>query len=153
MTDSRNRKSPQQSRRNDQKFALRLPDGMREVISELANEAGRSMNTEIVFALQSHIDGRNTATGDDRAILAKENARLKGELDESREQLSELRSILHARAGAIRFYEHAVKVNAQVILAAKLDLPPALELLLKEWASFEGFFPQDTPDKLIARVE
>lgn len=46
MTDSENRTF------ND-KFMLRLPDGMRERIRAAAAENGRSMNAEIVFRLEA----------------------------------------------------------------------------------------------------
>ncbi|MEQ1964321.1 Arc family DNA-binding protein [Xenorhabdus khoisanae] len=39
------------------KFMLRLPDGMREAIAKRAEENGRSMNSEIVQILQDTIHG------------------------------------------------------------------------------------------------
>ncbi|MCT8353937.1 Arc family DNA-binding protein [Photorhabdus kayaii] len=39
------------------KFMLRLPDGMREAIAERAKENGRSMNSEIVQILQDTLYG------------------------------------------------------------------------------------------------
>lgn len=39
------------------KFMLRLPDGMRDRIAEAARTNGRSMNAEIIYRLQSSLDG------------------------------------------------------------------------------------------------
>lgn len=38
--------------RDSDKFVLRLPDGMRSLIKEVAEENGRSMNAEIVQILK-----------------------------------------------------------------------------------------------------
>ena len=38
------------------KFTLRLPDGMRDAIAERAKRNGRSMNSEIVQILQETLD-------------------------------------------------------------------------------------------------
>ncbi|OWO79295.1 hypothetical protein B5C26_21190 [Photorhabdus luminescens] len=40
------------------KFMLRLPDGMREAIAERAKENGRSMNSEIIQMIQDCLDGK-----------------------------------------------------------------------------------------------
>lgn len=40
--------------RDSDQFALRLPDGMRDKIKASAEENGRSMNAEIVFALERY---------------------------------------------------------------------------------------------------
>ena len=37
------------------KFIVRLPDGMREAIRRLSEANKRSMNAEVVFALQMHL--------------------------------------------------------------------------------------------------
>lgn len=39
------------------KYVLRLPDGMRDKLAELAKKNNRSMNAEIVLILQQAIDG------------------------------------------------------------------------------------------------
>lgn len=44
------------------KYVLRMPDGMRDKITELAKANGRSMNAEIVLILQEAIEGRRTGT-------------------------------------------------------------------------------------------
>ena len=41
-------------------FVLRLPPGMRDRIANIANENARSMNTEIVSALEKHIEDADT---------------------------------------------------------------------------------------------
>lgn len=40
------------------RFNVRMPAGMREEIARIAEENGRSMNSEIVQILQDHIDSR-----------------------------------------------------------------------------------------------
>lgn len=40
--------------RESDKFMLRLPDGMRDRIKKAAQRTGRSMNAEIVAALEEH---------------------------------------------------------------------------------------------------
>lgn len=42
------------------KYVLRMPDGMRDKITEMAKANGRSMNAEIVLILQQALDGRST---------------------------------------------------------------------------------------------
>ncbi|QXF35249.1 DNA-binding protein [Photorhabdus luminescens] len=44
------------------KFMLRLPDGMREAIAERAKENGRSMNSEIVQMIQDCLDRKSQET-------------------------------------------------------------------------------------------
>lgn len=41
------------------KFVLRLPEGMREQIASLADANARSMTQEMVLALRSHLGGRS----------------------------------------------------------------------------------------------
>lgn len=48
-----------ESTQNQDKFVLRLPDGMRDQIKEEAAKAGRSMNAEIIYRLE---DSYNTDT-------------------------------------------------------------------------------------------
>lgn len=47
---------PENSRRAD-KFVVRLPDGMREDVAELARLNKRSMNSEIIAAMANQING------------------------------------------------------------------------------------------------
>lgn len=67
------------SRGSDQ-FPVRLPDGMRAKIKTLAANNGRSMNSEIVYALSAHLAA---ATGEGLANTApaaasSNNAALQG---------------------------------------------------------------------------
>ncbi|ECG5642435.1 TPA: Arc family DNA-binding protein [Salmonella enterica] len=50
--------------RDYDKFMLRFPDGMRDIIAERAKSNGRSMNSEIVQILQDAIDGDKLPTSD-----------------------------------------------------------------------------------------
>jgi hypothetical protein len=45
------------------KFVLRMPDGMREQISQLAKKSHRSMNAEILRRLEKSIDTTNPLNG------------------------------------------------------------------------------------------
>jgi predicted transcriptional regulator len=47
---------------------LRFPDGMRENLAKLATANGRSMNTEIVAALEKHLEGSDKISELDREI-------------------------------------------------------------------------------------
>lgn len=49
--------------RIDDKFALRLPNGLRDRVRVAAREAGRSMNTEIVMTLE-RVYRSEAATGE-----------------------------------------------------------------------------------------
>lgn len=40
---------------NQDKYVLRLPDGMREAVKQLAETNRRSMNAEIIAALEMHL--------------------------------------------------------------------------------------------------
>lgn len=42
------------------RFNVRMPAGMREEIARIAEENGRSMNSEIIQIIQDHIDSRMT---------------------------------------------------------------------------------------------
>ncbi|EPI4879951.1 Arc family DNA-binding protein [Salmonella enterica subsp. enterica serovar Newport] len=50
--------------RDYDKFMLRFPDGMRDIIAERAKSNGRSMNSEIVQILQDAIDGDKIPVSD-----------------------------------------------------------------------------------------
>ncbi|MFM5658990.1 Arc family DNA-binding protein [Aeromonas veronii] len=63
--------------RDSDKFVLRMPDGMRSTIAELAKASGRSMNAEIVHRLQQSIDASftgelNGGPGSSRMIASVE---------------------------------------------------------------------------------
>jgi len=44
--------------RTADKFVVRLPDGMRKRIEDLANDNYTSMNTEIIRAIEAHLEGQ-----------------------------------------------------------------------------------------------
>lgn len=50
-----------QKRTFQDKFMLRLPDGMREQLKEVAHESGRSLNSEIVHRLSNSLGNPNLA--------------------------------------------------------------------------------------------
>jgi plasmid stability protein len=49
--------------RDSDQFMVRLPDGMRKALTELAARNGRSMNAEIVHALAVHFESEDAAPG------------------------------------------------------------------------------------------
>ncbi|SHM48987.1 Arc family DNA-binding protein [Phytopseudomonas punonensis] len=48
--------------RTADKFVVRLPDGMRKRIEDLANDNYTSMNTEIIRAIEAHLEGQARQT-------------------------------------------------------------------------------------------
>ncbi len=44
------------------KFTIRFPEGMRDKIAEIAKKNNRSMNSEIILALEKHIESKNKTT-------------------------------------------------------------------------------------------
>lgn len=59
--------------RNADKFVVRLPDGMRERIAEIAKNNHRSMNSEVIFRLGESI------AADDPAVAGIESDQLSNE--------------------------------------------------------------------------
>ncbi len=49
---------PGYTSRTADKFVIRLPDGMRKAVEELATTNHSSMNTEIILALEAHLEGQ-----------------------------------------------------------------------------------------------
>ena len=80
-----------ETRANSDKFMLRLPDGMREQIKEIADKNGRSMNAEIVEALSVWVDGL--------AFLKIEQ--LDREITHCQERVETLDSIIKAVSGGL----------------------------------------------------
>lgn len=78
------------------KFLLRLPNGMREQISEAAKAAGRSMNAEIISRLQLTFEtpevpaSMRTAGDKERRLLGRRN-----QLDQQLKVLASRRDFLH----------------------------------------------------------
>ncbi len=50
---------PEYNSRTAEKFVIRLPDGMRKAIEELAVANHSSMNTEMVLALEAHLESQS----------------------------------------------------------------------------------------------
>lgn len=68
--------------RDDPKFIVRLPDGMRDRIAEAARANGRSMNAEIVHRLEQSFEQRfiNDTMALEIAVLSDTVQRLNGVL-------------------------------------------------------------------------
>lgn len=62
--------------RTADKFVVRLPDGMRKRIEDLANENYTSMNTEIIRAIEAHLEGQARQS----LLIDALEAKLKSEL-------------------------------------------------------------------------
>ena len=75
---------PDRAPQQGDKYILRLPDGMRAKISELAKANNRSMNAEIVLMLQQAMDARagGTPTIDVEALAEALAPRLAARLRE-----------------------------------------------------------------------
>lgn len=80
----------EENRTLSDKFMLRLPDGMREKIKAAADEAGRSMNAEIVHRLDASFRADWSGASDS---ITHRIAQLE---EYMRNQFFELRSELHA---------------------------------------------------------
>lgn len=52
------------------KFVIRMPEGMRERIAEIAKDNHRSMNSEIIRALESLVDDSKLDLSDSTSIMA-----------------------------------------------------------------------------------
>ena len=64
------------------KFILRFPDGMRDLIAEAAKANNRSMNAEVVSRLQDSFEKRETRiSGGIAQMLDKHLKKLEGILD------------------------------------------------------------------------
>lgn len=81
------------------KFMLRMPDGMRERIAEVAKANNRSMNSEIIARLEASLTLGDT--GQKEASLAKHLTEHQHEMRELRERLMQLDERL-ARADRLK---------------------------------------------------
>ncbi|MGN5129807.1 Arc family DNA-binding protein [Aeromonas hydrophila] len=106
------KKSTAPTGRASDKFMLRLPDGMRDTISELAKASGRSMNAEIVHRLQrtfeedvEFADGNGVRYIEGLKILPRESQAIKymttrdDVLKKTELLLSEVRDLLKENEG------------------------------------------------------
>jgi hypothetical protein len=48
--------------RGSDQYLLRLPEGVRDAVANLAEENGRSINTEILAAIEKHLEGAGRMT-------------------------------------------------------------------------------------------
>ena len=72
---------PHTNSRTSDKFMLRLPDGMRDQVAQVARQNHRSMNSEIIDRLeQSLLNPRFTPVQEDE-VLPADAVQLKSELD------------------------------------------------------------------------
>lgn len=63
-----------QSRQMEDKFMLRLPDGMRNTIKTFAARSGRSMNAEIILHLSKAYSGRAKALIEEARLVFGDRA-------------------------------------------------------------------------------
>ena len=68
--------------RTADKFVVRLPDGMRKRIEDLANDNYTSMNTEIIRAIEAHLEGQARQ----KLLLEALEAKLRSELQATSKQ-------------------------------------------------------------------
>lgn len=67
------------------KFTVRFPDGMRDLIAEMAKRDGRSMNSEIIILLDLAIKVCRNFGPDDGPVVQQFQQRLKELNDKSKE--------------------------------------------------------------------
>lgn len=72
-----------------ERFIVRLPDGMRDRIAEAAKAAGRSMNSEIVHRLQESFDERFLAVIEAKATSGPESKRFEFNAEEIAQKVIE----------------------------------------------------------------
>jgi hypothetical protein len=80
------------------KFLLRLPDGMRDLIAEQAKVNGRSMNAEIVARLQETFDYGRKAVDWDATLQ-----RLSREQEATRQAIDDLKAMARGEDPPARF--------------------------------------------------
>ena len=101
------------SRGSDQ-FNLRFPDGMRDRIAELAQEAGRSMNAEIIARLQASIEQSSAENPFVRIARQLEEESVRRAADEIEAVVQDMDSVLGPidsdawRAGAYSYSEEPI---------------------------------------------
>ncbi len=76
--------------RKQEQFIVRFPEGMRERIKAAADENNRSMNAEIVLALEAWLD-----------FDPEEEERYWDELDEQRAEMKDIKASLKANLEAL----------------------------------------------------
>lgn len=75
------------------KFTVRFPDGMRDLLASRAAENGRSMNSEIIHILSDALIGN--VNGDIEVISKKDNSKiiLDGSIDSAQQVAKILRKV------------------------------------------------------------
>lgn len=86
------------------KFMLRLPDGLRERIAEVAKENGRSMNSEIVAVLEALYPAKDTV----QEVLEM-SRRLVGEIDAQGDVPPKITELRDALARVVETLEEPVR--------------------------------------------
>jgi plasmid stability protein len=81
--------------RDSDQFMVRLPDGMREALAELAARNGRSMNAEIVHALAVHFANEASPT---ESQLSAIETRIKVLLDQLANRHQEITELIIKKA-------------------------------------------------------
>ncbi|ORL64402.1 Arc family DNA-binding protein [Pseudomonas putida] len=69
------------SSRNADKFVIRLPDGMRDRIAEVARDRHRSMNSEIIARLEQSMDADGTPADSVGSVAVYLPESLKAEIE------------------------------------------------------------------------
>lgn len=72
--------------RGSDQFVVRFPEGLRDKIKDLADKSGRSMNAEILVALQQHIEAEATVEGEPTVIDGSDH------IDRIEKKLTELQA-------------------------------------------------------------
>lgn len=136
---------------DNDKFLLRLPDGLRDRISDMAAENGRSMNAQILFMIGAQMNGIPVA---DTQVEPREPRPSNSELAALRRRLEiaeaaarEADTLIASRGGAVRFYELSIRTLARSVLASGAVIEGPLLALLDEWASYEGMLPPEDARK------
>lgn len=101
------------AKRLDQ-FMLRLPDGMRDTLAKLADANGRSMNAEIIAALEQHLSGLDRLSAVEAFIAAHRK---------SIESLSEITgTVKNLELGLSGLQENLAKSRQP----GRMDIPPGM---------------------------
>lgn len=87
MSESPNRKLQDQ-------FMLRLPNGMRDRVRTLAEKNNRSMNSEIIAALEAWVGGQ-ASTSNERSLLKSRLDDLAARRESAEAQMTEIRRAMH----------------------------------------------------------
>ena len=120
-------------------FLLRLPDGMRDTVAELARVNGRSMNAQFVMMVSAQIGDQSVSPEMSGPTIED----LRTRVDILKATSAEADRLLALRGGALRFYELSIRTLAQSVLSSGKEFDPALCALLAEWADYRGMFPDE----------